>query len=393
MGFTLRSCGRRRRANTATDHHCTTGAHWHGTTNCHTSTPANHHCSASEHVHGSNGCHSRTPSDHHCSSSEHKHGTYGCHTSTLTNHHCSTGEHQHPHGSGTCHSSTPADHHNDDGSDDDEDGSGSGNGDGEEAGDDDEQAGSDSGRPGRCDTNPPQTGCSQQGSDSDDSGGTTDPVAAAWGSLKSALEASGEAQIAQSEAYEALGEVQKEQVRAVVDALSEAFRDMGESGVRPGHPLAGHLYAAEAQGIADLWNALPEPAQSIVVGGVCSGIGFFVGGGLPGAIGFGLVCATAFEIQQYYTQPSADDDSSGSDDDVDTDDEEADNADTDVEEADDADTSTGTYCSAWTSFAFMGLPHHGEVVLYENGVGTTSIQGSQAWATARCPAALAALGQ
>ena len=56
-------------------------------------------------------------------------------------------------------------------------------------------------------------------------------------------------------------------------------------------------------------------------------------------------------------------------------------------------TSTGNYCGSWVSFAWMGFPDHGAVNLYENGVSVTQYQGSREWATARCAAVLARLGQ
>ena len=51
------------------------------------------------------------------------------------------------------------------------------------------------------------------------------------------------------------------------------------------------------------------------------------------------------------------------------------------------------YCTPWESFAQYGLPYLGKVNLYENGVSVTQYQGSREWATARCEAALANLGQ
>ncbi|WP_420446317.1 hypothetical protein [Candidatus Poriferisodalis sp.] len=53
------------------------------------------------------------------------------------------------------------------------------------------------------------------------------------------------------------------------------------------------------------------------------------------------------------------------------------------------------YCSAWSGFGFFKADGEeiGEVVRYVNGQGTHSIQGTRAWATATCQAALAAQGQ
>ncbi|WP_423919987.1 hypothetical protein [Candidatus Poriferisodalis sp.] len=81
------------------------------TRGCHTR--ADEHCPSGEHehTHGAGDCHTSTPADHHCDGTEHKHGTYNCHTSTPDNHHCETGEHEHTHGSDGCHTSTPDNHH------------------------------------------------------------------------------------------------------------------------------------------------------------------------------------------------------------------------------------------------------------------------------------------
>ena len=45
----------------------------------------------------------------------------------------------------------------------------------------------------------------------------------------------------------------------------------------------------------------------------------------------------------------------------------------------DQDASTGTYCSAWSGFGFFKANGEeiGEVVLHENGGGSTSYQGTQ----------------
>ena len=238
----------------------------------------------------------------------------------------------------------------------------------------------DSGRPGQCDTNPPQAGCPQQGGGSgDEQGGTTDPIAAAWGWLREALEVSGEAQIAQSEAYEALGELQKEQIRELADAIHRALEASGEARI-----AEAEAWQAQGDLIRDLWYAIPQPARIVAINVFCAVAGVPVGAvtTLVGGRGFAVLCGSALGFADHYLEPPAEngDDSDDSD---------------DADDNGDADTPTGNSCSAWSGFGYFNANGEeiGEVRRYVNGQGTHSIQGPRAWATATCQAALAAQGQ
>ena len=58
--------------------------------------------------------------------------------------------------------------------------------------------------------------------------------------------------------------------------------------------------------------------------------------------------------------------------------------------------SAGNYCGPWTAFAYGVRPDRGGVTLFVNGAAYSQVQSSYAnreWATARCQAVLASLGQ
>ncbi|WP_419920220.1 hypothetical protein [Candidatus Poriferisodalis sp.] len=246
--------------------------------------------------------------------------------------------------------------------------------------DDEEGEGDDdSGRPSRCDTHPPQAGCLQQDDGDDEEGGTTDPIAAAWGWLREALEVSGEAQIAQSEAYEALGELQKEQVKELADAIHRALEASGEARI-----AEAEAWQVQGDLIRDLWYATPQPARIVAITTFCAAAGVPVSAVTTPAGGFwfAVLCGSALGFGDHYLEPPVEngDDSDDSD---------------DADDNGDADTPTGNYCSAWSGFGFFKTNGEevGEVVLHENGGSGTSYQGAQEWATATCQAALAAQGQ
>ncbi|WP_420444852.1 hypothetical protein [Candidatus Poriferisodalis sp.] len=182
-----------------------------------------------------------------------------------------------------------------------------------------------------------------------------------------------------------MSEAEREGADALVDAIDDALSRLSETDMEGSWPLQGHIAYGEAQAVRELWDNTPEWGQRVVIATACLAIVAGARGRLSNQIRTrclqALGISTGTPAVPLAPEPDNDDDDGcGSG---------------DGGSSDDSDTSTGTYCSAWSGFRFFKAKGEeiGEVVLHENGGGSTSYQGTQEWATASCQAALAAQGQ
>ena len=167
------------------------------------------------------------------------------------------------------------------------------------------------------------------------------------------------------------------QVRVLIADAARELRDIIDDWLEATEGVAELNEAEREAAFAEYersWNELPYPVRLAAAGVACYGVAAATKGRaaawLERACSYGTSVAAGGAVAGSLASPPTSEVPS-------------------VE----PETSTGSYCTPWESFAQYGRPNHGKVTLYENGVSVTEFQGSREWASSRCAAALARLGQ